>query len=463
MIPTYQDFERETDKIKFICNAVTIYRNSDEYRTALLADEYEAQKNTTISEVVKTLYSAQGKAMNDFTASNNRIASNFFHRLNTQRVTYSLGNGVTFTMDNVKDRFTDDFDTTLSRSAMRALEHGADYLYLNDDGGKYRIYSFSATEFVPLYDEYDGSLKAGIRFWSLDWNTKPGIAVLYEEDGYTRFRSRSGKAGLYDIEQDGEKQAYRLTIRHTDAGGDEVVGAENYSGLPVVPLYGNERRESTLVGLRSMIDSYDLIMSGFANDLEDCAQVYWLIGNAMGMSDGDLEKFRDRLKFTHIATADLDNSSVTPYTQDIPHTARVEYLQMIEAAIYSHFGAFNVKQVSAGASTATEINASYQPMDEEADAFEYQIIECVQQILKLIGLEDTPTFKRNRISNQAEQVQMLANVAQYLDDKTILKNIPFISVDEIDDILANKYSDTESRFEPIKDEQKQGEEEQEEV
>ena len=447
MLLTYQDFERETDKIRFVCDAVNRYRGSDTYKTAILADEYEAQKNRTITEVVKTLYSAQGKALTDFTSSNNRIASNFFHRLNNQRVSYSLGNGVTFTETANKDRFTDDFDTTLAKAGLRALEHGADYLFLNDiGGGKYQLHSFSATEFVPLYDEYDGSLKAGIRFWSLDWDRKPATAVLYEIDGYTRFRSKPGTTGLSDIEQDGEKRAYRLIVSHTEAGGDEVIGEDNYSALPIVPLYGNERKESTLIGLRSMIDSYDLIMSGFANDLEDCAQVYWLIGNAMGMSDGDLERFRDRLKFMHIATADLDNSSVTPYTQDIPHTARVEYLTMIEDAIYSHFGAFNVKRVSSGAATATEINASYQPMDEEADSFEYQVIQCVQQILSLIGVEDTPTFKRSKISNQAEQVQMLANVAQYLDDKTILKNIPFISVDEIDEILANKYSETESRF-----------------
>ena len=449
MILTYQDFEKESDKIRFICNAVNQYRSSDFYKIALIADEYEAQKNRTITEVVKKLYSAQGKEVDDFISSNNKIASNFFHRLNTQRVSYSLGSGVVFTDKDVKERFTEDFDTTVSKSGLKALEHGVDYLFLNDVGnGKYQIHTFSATEFVPLYDEYDGSLKAGIRFWSLDWDRKPATAILYEIDGYTRFKSKSGTTGLSIIEQDGEKTAYRLTVSHTEAGGDEVIGEDNYSALPIVPLYGNDRRESTLIGLRSMIDSYDLIMSGFANDLEDCAQVYWLIGNAMGMSDSDLEKFRDRLKFMHIATADLDNSSVTPYTQDIPHTARVEYLNMIEDAIYSHFGAFNVRRVSAGAATATEINASYQPMDEEADLFEYQIIQCIQQILSLIGITDTPTFKRNRISNQAEQVQMLVNVAQYLDDRTILKNIPFVTVDEIDEILANKMTQDGSRFEP---------------
>lgn len=445
---TFQDFEAEADKVKFITRAVSEYMASDDYIMAGYADDYDAQRNTTICNTVKTLYSSGGKRLPDYTAANNRIASNFFHRLNIQRTNYSLGNGVTFTNDGVKDRFTDDFDTILKKAGMTALEHGTAYIMINDaGGGKYKIHRFTKREFVPLYDESDGRLRAGIRFWSLDWRKKPATIVLYEEDGYTTFRSKQGTTGLATLEQDGEKRAYKLIVRNTEASGEQVVGEENYGGrLPIVPLYGNDRHESTLVGLRSLIDSYDLIMSGFANDLQDCAQVYWLIGNAMGMSDADVEQFRDRLKFMHMAVADLNESNVTPYTQDIPHAARTIALQMLEDAIYTGFGGFSVKNVAASAKTATEINAAYQPMDEEADDYEYQIIQAVQQILALIGVEDTPVFKRNRIANQSEQVQMLVSVAQYLDDETILKNIPFISVDEIEQILTNKYQESQDRL-----------------
>ena len=45
---------------------------------------------------MKVLYTQSGRAVQDFTASNNRIASNFFFSFNTRRCAYSLGNGVTF-------------------------------------------------------------------------------------------------------------------------------------------------------------------------------------------------------------------------------------------------------------------------------------------------------------------------------------------------------------------------------
>ena len=101
--------------------------------------------------------------------------------------------------------------------------------------------------------------------------------------------------------------------------------------------------------------------------------------------------------------------------------------------------------VAAGA-TNDHIDAAYQPLDEEADDFEYQVIECVQQILALIGIEDTPIFKRNRISNQREQTEMVLSAAQYLDETTILNKLPFISPDEVQQILVRKDIEDKERM-----------------
>ena len=227
----------------------------------------------------------------------------------------------------------------------------------------------------------------------------------------------------------------------------EVVGGDNYGALPVVPLWGSRLHQSTLIGMQEQIDSYDLICSGFANDLTDCAQIYWLLENYGGMTDADVAKFRDRLKFQHIAIADTDNGRVTPYTQEIPSAARSAYLDMIRSRIYEDFGALDVVGFSAGQKTATEIQAAYQPLDELADDFEYQVIDAVQAILRLIGIEDTPVFKRNRITNPTEQVQMVMMEADVLDAETLLKKLPNITADEVPGILAKKDAEGGALFE----------------
>lgn len=449
---TFQDFEKSDDRIAFMAQAITKHELSPLCRTARDADLYDRQKNKTIYNYVQTIFSLTGQPIEDFTASNNKIASNFFHRLNTQRCTYLLGNGVSFTnkreernddglmvtVDTTREALGPKFDTDLKDIGYKSLIHGVAFGFWNVD----RLHVFPVTEFVPFWDEETGALRAGIRYWRLAPD-KPMMAVLYEEDGYTKYKSEDGEELSFHVVQD--KRAYRITIQHTEVDGDLIVGEDNYNSLPIVPLWGSKLKQSTLVGMQHSIDSFDLIRSGFANDLTDCAQIYWIIENCGGMSDDELARFRDRLKITHIANVDTDNSKATPYTQEIPYQARKEYLDQIRSGIYEDFGGLDVHSVEAG-STNDHLEAAYQPLDEEADDFEYQICEFVQQILALIGIDDTPVFKRNKISNEKEQVEMVMMEANYLDDETILRKLPNISPDEVANILARKDAESQSRF-----------------
>jgi len=453
MVLTFQDFLEEPNVLDFIGKAINQHISSEDYKIARSADAYDRQKNETIYNYVRMIFTSTGTSVEDFTAANNKIASNFFHRLNTQRCMYSLGNGISFsdhkekrivdgvekTVDLTDEMLGNEFDTDLKDGAYKALIHGVSFGFWNLN----KLYVFPLTEFVPLWDEETGALRAGIRFWQLDTD-KPMIAVLYEEDGYTKFKGgrHSGSLNFTVVQH---KRAYKQVYRESDADGEEVVGLENYGRLPIVPLWGSKLHQSTLVGMQRAIDSYDLIRSGFANDLTDCAQIYWILSNCSAMTEPELARFRDRLKIQHIAVADTENSGVTPYTQEIPFQARQAYLDGMRAAIYEDFGGLDVHTIAAG-STNDHIDAAYQPLDENADDFEYQIIKFVQQILALMGVEDTPVFKRNRISNQMEQVQMVMMETPYLDDETVLQKLPNITVDEIPGILQRKGTENQDRF-----------------
>ena len=448
---TFQDFEKNRTP-EFLMKAIQEHKSSELYKTARSADLYDRQRNETINEYVRMIFTLTGTPVEDFTASNNKIASNFFNRLNTQRCTYSLGNGITFTkkegrvdeegnstvVDVTKEALGDQFDTEMKEAGYLSLIHGVTFCFNNVD----RIHVFPVTEFVPLWDEETGRLRAGIRFWQLD-KDKPMVVVLYEEDGYTKYKTSGKILRITD-----SKKKYKTTYQVVPSTGDEdVVGEENYGKLPIVPLWGSRLHQSTLVGMRQGIDSFDLIRSGFANDLTDCSQIYWIVENCGGMTPEELASFRDRLKINHIAVADTDSGGkVTPYAQEIPYQARKEYLDHIRAGIYEDFGGLDVHTVAAGA-TNDHINAAYQPLDENADDFEFQISKCIKQILDLRGIEDTPIFKRNRISNQLEQVQMVITEAPYLDDETILQKLPNISPDEVKQILARRDAEASNRME----------------
>ena len=460
---TYSDYEKAVaagELLRFLPKAIQQHMQSEAYRIAADADEYDRQRNVGVNNYVKFIAEHSDNKLVDFSAANNRISSNFFHRLNTQRATYSLGNGISFTKhitervgtdgkreqtDETKARLGDKFDTDFYIMAYNALKHRECFGFWNLD----RLYVFPLTEFVPLYDERTGALRAGIRFWRLAAD-KPVNAVLYAEDGYTAYVSRDGTSG-YDLIESEPKRGYVAIVRHTDATGDAVAGYENYSTLPIIRMKGSRLYQSTLIGMREQIDSYDLIQSGFANDLQDCAQIYWIVENCGGMSEEDLRDFLNKLTRDHVATADTrgmgaETSSLKPYVQEVPFQSRTAYLQHIRGAIYEAFGALDVTNMSASARTATEIDAAYQPMDENADDFEYCCIEAIQQLLAILGIDDMPTFKRNRISNQYEQTQMVMLAANYLSDRAVLNHLPWIAVDERDEILMDRESQSNERF-----------------
>lgn len=430
---TFQDFlqDRATgDEEKALMRAINEWRSGEIFKTAIIADEYDHRRNTTVCNYIQKIFSLTGTQVENFTASNNKVASNFFARLNTQRNTYSLGHGVFFSKSEIKDRFGEEFDEVLLDAGYYALIHGVSFPVWT---GKLSV--FKATEFVPLYDEETGALSAGIRFWQLA-SDKPMSMVVYEQDGYTKWK-RDNKG----MELVAPKRAYELIVRKTLADGEEIVGANNYSKLPVFALWGDKRKQSTLIGMREQIDTYDLIRSGFANDLTDVAQIYWIIENYGGMTDAELAKFRDRMLINHIVEADTSQGGkITPYTQEVPHQARETFLSGIRSDIYESFGALDVHSVSAN-STNDHLDAAYQPMDENADDFEMQIIGFVQALGEMLGLnrqDCIPLFKRNRIVNQKEVCEMILSAAEYLDEETILKKLPFLTVDEVKDIIKRK-------------------------
>ena len=166
---------------KFLISSIASYRQAKEYLTALDADEYEAQRNKTIINLTHMIYDITGVAVPDTISANNRIPSNFFHRLNTDRVAYSLGNGIFFVQKegepDIKEALGNTLDTKLFDGFYSALIHGDAYLYSGEDD--YTV--FPKTEFLPLMDEETGVLRAGIRFWSLDWNHRPVYVELYED------------------------------------------------------------------------------------------------------------------------------------------------------------------------------------------------------------------------------------------------------------------------------------------
>lgn len=449
---TYQDFLRAGNKENFIIELISEHKTSKQYHVAVDAENYNRQQNTTIMKYQKFLYKLTGQKIVDTISPNYKMASNYLNRFITQLNQYLLGNGATFTDETTKGKLGVDFDTQLQKAGRSALIEGVSFGFWDFD--KLRV--FKLIEFAPLYDEENGSLRAGARFWQLD-NDKPMRITFYEEDGYTEYIYKIGE----EIEVIKPKTTYKQIVKYTAVSGEEIYQGENYPNFPIVPFYANPERQSELVGIREQIDAYDLIKSGFANDL-DGHMLYWILENAGGMDDPDIARLIERMKTLGAVISDED-AQVKMQQLDIPYESRIAYLDRLEEDLYKDFGALKVDIISSSATTATQINAAYLPLDCKTDQYEYECIEFVRNILKLQGIEDIPQFKRNKIANQSEATTMILQASNYLDDETVLKHLPFLSPDEIETILKNKEKEEAERFSVNENIQDETDEENEEV
>ena len=433
---TYQDFlevaeKSDRDRMEFVLAAINDHKNSDLYQQAKIAREYDEHRNVTIITVQKLLYTLSGKAIPDNYSANYKLRSAFFPIFMRQETQYLLSNGVILKNAENKKRLGKKFDNQIQDLARSALVGGVAYGFWNLD----HLEVFTALEFVPLLDEENGSLRAGIRFWQVAAN-KPLRATLYEPDGFTQFIRRSGK----EMEILAPKRGYISVEASSEVDGTEILEYQNYPGFPIIPMYGNRARQSELVGQREAIDCYDLIKSGFADTVDDASIIYWTISNAGGMDEIDMARFKETMRRIGVGLVDDDGAKAEAHTLTIPVEAREALLSRLSDDLYRDFQMLDTTKIQGGQKTATEITAAYQQMDNKVDEFEYCVSDFLYQLFALNGIDDEPTFTRSKIVNQLEQTQMVLLAASYLDDETILSKLPWLTQEEIANILKRKSS-----------------------
>ncbi len=440
---TYQDLltvgEDEKKRADFVRSAISEFKNTDIYREAVIAFDYAKHRNVTINQYQKLLYTLSGNAVPDNISANWKMASNFFYRFVTQEVQYLLGNGITWQQKNTAEKLGGDFDTQLQKLAKAALIGGCAFGFWNFD----HLNVFDITEFVPVYDEENGALCAGVRFWQLT-PSKPLRATFYELDGYTEYIWKKGDMSILK-----EKRPYVIKTRTTEADGTEIYDFENYPSFPIVPLWGNHNRQSELIGIREQIDCYDLIKSGFANDLDDASQIYWVIQNAGGMDDIDLVKFVERMKTVKAAVVEDNGAKAEAHTLEVPYASREALLDRISKDLYRDAMALDTENIASGAATATQIRAAYEPLNSKVDEFEYCIIDFLDDILALAGVEgEKPSFARSVMVNKSEEIQNVLQAAQYLDAEYITRKLLTIEGDGdmADDMIRKMQADEMARM-----------------
>lgn len=420
---TYQDWQQvanrsEAERIDFIRSAINDHKASKAYKDAVTGDDYFNGNNTTIRRLEKFIFNAKGQAVPDTVSANHKIANRFFYRSVLQATSVLLGNGITWSTGE-GEGLGETFDKDIMQICRVAQTEGTAFAFWNFD----HVEIYSLSNYVPFYDEEDGALKAGVRFWQIDDN-KPMRATLMELDGYEEYIFKDGEGQVMR-----EKRPYILKTVTSQADGTEIFDGENYPSFPVVPCYANATKTSELLPIRATIDAYDLINSSYCDTIDDANLIYWTITNAGGMTDTDITQFIDKMRKLHVAQLD-DDQQITSHSVDMPYAGREALLDRLEQQLYKDAMALNTYDLASGAVTATQIEAAYEPLNQKLDMLETYVTDFIQRLLAVAGLSDVATYDRSIVINKTEEINTLVNSAMYLDPDYVTEKIMTIFGDK---------------------------------
>lgn len=432
---TYQDFIESKEIKEFILEAIQDFKNSYMYERAILAQQYYSGNNPTIMSRLKWFWSSMGREKDNFKA-NNLIPSEFYPEIVKQENSYLFSNGVNFNDkgDKIKTAFGKNFDSTVFTLGNYSLVDGVAWLVGTIQNGEMNFTALRGTEFIPLIDERTSEIKAGIRFWQIE-STRPMWVEFYELDGVTEYRVKDGVIEEYTAKRGYTENQTRNIL------GEVKREAISYPFLPVIPLYANDLGESTLTqALQNKIDVYDLVISDFANNLEDSQDVYWVLKNYAGTS---VDTFLNDYKRYKTIKVDEDGGA-TPNTIDVPYEARKEMLEILKKDIYSSAMALNVGEMTGSSLTTTAIKAAMEKLNLKTDILESNALSCLNRAVELYTLLTNQQIDfnieliRRTLVNDAEEIDMIYTFREDIDLRTALELNPRIPNEKIDEIIARK-------------------------
>lgn len=465
---TYNDLlecgEDEEKRKAFLLRAINEHENSEKFKIGQIAGEFYRGNDPILEKVQKIIYDMQGIGHNDIFSPNHKIYSNFYFVFVTQMIAYSLGNGVSFDSKAVREKLGTGFDHDVMKVLEYAANDGEAYAYVKSNG---KIVPFSIGSdkkkaiFIPLFDEDNGRLMAGISYWRLDEN-KPLRINLFEKDGITEYKQLNGKS----VEILKPKRKYkRKNLAYPYFGESVEIDDQNadISALPIARLCFINN-QSYIKNRVNTLAAYNVLLSKMVNNSEESDLIYWVFKNCDAMDAiDDAEQVADLIK-RHILHL-KEGVEADPHQLTAPYEGTQATLELLRKQLFYDFMAIDFERVSGGNITTSEIKQGYENMNLKADKVEMCLIDFINEVLSLMGFDKNEKFRfpRPKNINVLEAAQVAIMTATYMGEEETTKTICDImgKIDEFDKIQARKVAERTTDFD-IDKEEKNTEEKQNE-
>lgn len=457
----------ETEILRFISEDKT----STKKRLASIGQKYYEAEHDILQYRV-FYYNADGKLVEDENRTNIRIPHPFFTELVDQEVQYILSgkNGFVKTdipelQDRLDEYFDDDFVSELNDVLTGAVTKGFDYMYAYMNSEERLAFqhadSMGVVE-VRAKDTDDGC--EYVIYWYVDriakenkvikriqvWDSQQTTFYVQEEEGKLILDKK-------------EKLNPRPHITY-HKNGDDAIYYDNFGFIPFFRLDNCKKQWSGLKPIKPIIDDYDMMSCGLSNNLVDFDHPLHVI---KGFQGDNLEELQQNLRSKKMIGVD-EGGGVEVHTVDIPYQARLTKMLEDEKNIYRFGMGFNSAQLGDGNITNIVIKSRYALLDLKCNKLEIKLKQFLKKILKVVLSEinhkdgtdyqmndvwfdferevmtnasDNALIEKTDAETQQIKVNTILNIANVLDDETIVQNICEILDLDYKEIQGKLYDD----------------------
>lgn len=411
---------------------------------------------------------AEGNIREDKTKSNIRMSHAFFKLLADQEAQYILSGKDGFVKsDNPElqtelDAYFNDnenFRAELYELLVGMVVKGWDYMYayIGEDGKT----SFECADSLGVVEvrdkDTDDHCAYLIRWYvdRVDHNTKEIKRIEVWDAKQTYFYAQVDDGEIVpDDTQEINPKPHSL---YRKKGEEAPTLSKDYGKIPFFRIDNGAKQISGLQPIKDQIDSYNLMNCGLSNNIQDTNEALYVV---KGFQGDNLDELMQNIKTKKHIGVD-EEGDVEIRTIDIPVEARKTKLELDEKNIYRFGMGFNSAQLGDGNITNIVIKSRYALLDLKCNKLEIRLKQFMRKLLKIVlkeinDLNGTDyqmkdvyfNFEREIMTNAADNAQIeltdaqkqqtqittLLNLANHLDNETLMQNICDVLDLDYDDI-----------------------------
>lgn len=393
--------------------------------------------------------------------ADNRIAHNFHQLLVDEKVAYMFTYPILIDVDDneainerVDDVLGQEFVRKMKDLGVEASNTGCGWLhYWANEKNEFKYEKVESEQILPFYsDDLERELIEVLRTYKVveyDDNLTAIEFIVVEDwtkDTFDQYKFR------YTI--DGQDESQLKGIRH------------NFGRVPFIPFANNSDETSDLIKYKDLVDLYDRVVSGYANDIEDIQEVMWIVTNYDGKS-GDFLKDVKKYKTIFLEDeVDGAKGDVKTLSVEIPVEARNSLLELLKKQIYESGQGLQQDNENFGNASGVALKFFYRKLELKAGLLETEFRESINKLVEAIldfyhlpHKKISQVWSRNMIASDLETSQIATQSVGIIPEKLILQNHPWVDdVDEAERLLEEEEKSKMDMFNSYPDMNQRGKE-----